>query len=69
MMEKVRLVVKTGFWPALYQVGFWVLFSFMVGCVVGSLYTGRVRDKQLRDAVFYKAMEVEGQRYNLVLVP
>lgn len=67
--NRVRLVLKGDFWVRFYQVGFWVLFAFLIGCIVGNFYASRIVEKQLHDATTYKAIEVEGQKYNLVLVP
>jgi len=69
MNNKFRLVMKTDFWVRFYQVGFWVLFSFIIGVAAGNYYSERVIAKQLHAAVFYKAIEIEGQKFTLHEIP
>ena len=68
-MRRDRLIVKTGFWPEFFKIGFLLLIGMILGGFIINYYDSTVIDNQLRTAVFYKAMEIDGRQYSLKELP
>lgn len=64
-MSKVHLYMRTDFSEKFHKMGFWILVALIMGLLLGSFATKRVFEWQLSKSVTYKAIEINGQKYDL----
>ena len=66
---KMRMIIKTGFWPEFYKIGFLLFLGILVGAIFMNYWNGQNLNERFRMASVYKAIEIEGTKYNLQEVP